>query len=123
MRTGDVTSGCVASGPLRISRHAAIFEALTTSLLRPQLENGASMDDLISIIWFNDHAETVMRHVPFCEAIPAIEWLRANRQPKGHGKYAPALMALQELLTLPAHVPLASVNVLFFSDGRPSDQG
>ena len=65
----------------------------------------------------------MMRHVPFAEAWGGCDWLARNRRPLGHGNYSPALTVLAHLLDLPAHVPFSSVNVLFFSDGRPSDKG
>jgi hypothetical protein len=60
--------------------------------------------------------------LPFDQAVLRCRQVQKHRKPKGHGCYVPALGALRQVLS-EANFPgkLGAVNVLFFSDGRPSD--
>jgi hypothetical protein len=117
MRTADVKH----DGGM-IQRQAAVYSAIRESLLEPQLSFGVGQYDLVSLILFDSGACIQLFHVSFQEAIQGIEYLQWACPPRGHGCYLPALGALASVLDQPFPVGLlGAVNVLFFSDGRPSD--
>eukprot|EP00040_Diaphanoeca_grandis_P026536 m.148848 g.148848 ORF g.148848 m.148848 type:complete len:605 (-) comp30625_c0_seq2:373-2187(-) len=115
MRTRDVSSGI----DQRITRHNAVFDALNEGVFKPQILHVTSKD-VVTMVKLSDDATAVLDTVPFAEAAkrcgsPAFV---DNLFPKSHGRYLPALDMLGEALR---ETTSLCTNVLFFSDGTPSD--
>ena len=104
-----------------LTRHRAVFDAIEEALLQPQLVGGATRCDVVSLIAFHEAAYIEFLHLPFGEALQRCRRVQKHRKPKGPGCYVPALGALRQVLSEPFPGKLGAVNVLFFSDGRPSD--
>ena len=113
MKTRDVSDGG--------TRLDAALTALLEGLVAPQLAQGVGASDAVSMLVMGPETETQFSKLSFPDAKAHLEAARAGGiKPKGHGFYVPALKALGNLLraTRGTH----PVNVMFLSDGRPSDQ-
>ena len=122
MRTRDVSGGG--------TRLDAALTALLEGLIAPQLAQGAGAGDAVSMLVMRETTDLQFSKVSFLTAKALLETARAGGviQPKGHGFYVPALEQLGALLAgfagglCFAGVANYPVNVLFLSDGRPSEQ-
>jgi hypothetical protein len=98
--------------------------------VRTQIEAGAVSSERVSLIKIQgvETAASLLRALPF--ALLPIDHKLAGKidaalgEPRSHGPYLPALSLLAKLIELcaPYLVPRAKTNVLFLSDGRPSDR-
>ena len=124
MRTEDVATGGDGEPPL--SRMAAVRRAILQTYLKPQLVAGAQQGERFSLIKIQPEASE-QPALPF--ALFPLDASLAPRidavldEPRGAGPYLPALRKLNELV---AHskrhlFERARTQVLFLSDGRPSD--
>jgi len=106
-------------------RSDGVWMVLARDFIKKQLdERTASIFDLVSIVLMGDSAET------FCCFEP-IDWVLYNMlvdlrewttvKPSGAGNYIPALAQAEGLLDRNKYGS-CSLSLLFFSDGRPSDQ-
>jgi hypothetical protein len=116
MRNVDVSDG----GSILMSRHTATLNALSKGLFIPQLQAGVESSDVVTMIKLGEAGELMLNRVPFKEAaVQCVDLLR-SLQPRSPGNYLPSLDKLGEVLRRSTTgVP---TNVLFFSDGKPSDQ-
>ena len=114
MKTRDVSGGG--------TRLDAALTALLEGLIAPQLAQGAGAGDAVSMLVMRTTTDLQFSKVSFQTAKALLEAARAGGgiQPKDHGFYVPALQQLGALLAdSTANYP---VNVMFLSDGRPSEQ-
>lgn len=106
-------------------RSDGVWMVLARDFIKKQLdERTASIFDLVSIVIMGDSAKT------FCCFEP-IDWVLYNMlvdlrewttvKPSGAGNYIPALSRAEKLLDRNRYGS-CSLSLLFFSDGRPSDQ-
>ena len=113
MRTPDV--------PGFRTRAEAVYDCLVRNFVREQVQTGAGKDVVVTLITMSDEARVMIRTKPLNESlIPEIQQI-GRRPPKSHGNYLPALDRALEVMTEDAP-NRASVLLLFFSDGAPSDQ-
>ena len=105
-----------------ISRHQATFNALAKGLFIPQLQAGVGPRDVVTIIKLGEDGEVVVSRVPFAEAAKTCGQLVHSMTPRSHGNYLPALGTLGRVLRASNRDQASGpTNVLFFSDGKPSD--
>jgi len=113
MRTADV--------PGFKSRAHAVYECLMRDFAAPQVKTGAAKDVVVSLISMGDNATVLLKTQPLDEALIAKLERIGKRGPKLHGNYIPALDKALEVMTADAANNRASVLLLFFPDGAPSD--
>ena len=122
MRNADVID---ADGQ-RVTRASAVLGLLTQNFLRTQIDAGVVSSERVSLIKVQGTA--AMHLLPF--ALFPLDPNVAERiadslgEPRGVGPYLPALGLLAKLVELsaPYLLPRAKTNILFLSDGRPSDR-
>ena len=113
MRTPDVSG--------YKSRTEAVYDCLVKDFVREQVKSGAAKDVVVSLISMGDDAALLIDKQPLDESlIPELQKL-GHRRAAGHGNYIPALDRALDVMTEDAP-NRASVLLLFFSDGAPSDQ-
>ena len=107
-------------------RSDGVWMALARDYVKAPLEKKErTVTDLVSIIVMREKAEVVIRCEPmtwvlYNKLIDMREWQKIR--PSGPGNYLPALKAAEKLLTSNCSAG-CSLSLLFFSDGRPSDNG
>ena len=109
-----------------IARSEAVRRALLDVYLKRQLLAGAQLKERVSLIKIQP--ESFENALPFAlfpldlSLVPRIE--AALDEPRGPGPFLPALRRLNELVEQSERhlVERARTQVLFLSDGRPSDQ-
>lgn len=116
MRDDDVDGArCRADG---------VWTSLARDYVKQQLEaNACSVFDVVSVIAMREAAEVViscepMTYVLYNKLVGFREWDKIK--PHGHGFYLPALKEASRLLSMNTH-GTCSLNLMFFSDGKPSD--
>ena len=122
MRNADVIN---AEGE-RVTRASAVLGLLTQNFVRTQIDAGVVPSERVSLI--KVQGAVAMRALPF--ALFPLDHGLSDRiavslgEPSSHGPYLPALGLLAKLVELsaPYLLPRAKTNVLFLSDGRPSDR-
>ena len=130
MRKADVKVD--NDGDSFLSRQQAVLRVLRSQVIQSQLTAGALEKDRVSLIKIQapprDAAEAAaFKPVPFALFPMSASLERkldeAVGQPAGAGPYLPALEQLVQLVKLadPYLSPYATTNVLFLSDGKPSD--
>lgn len=112
MRTADV--------PGFESRAHAVYDCLVRDFAAPQVKTGAARDVVVSLISMGDNATVLLKTQPLDETLIANLQRIGKRRPKSHGNYIPALDKALEVMAADA-ANRASVLLLFFSDGAPSD--
>ena len=112
MRTADV--------PGFESRAQAVYDCLVRDFAAPQVKTGAASDVVVSLISMGDNATVLLKTQPLDETLIANLERIGKRRPKSHGNYIPALDKALEVMAADA-ANRASVLLLFFSDGAPSD--
>ena len=122
MRKADVATDAEAGAP-PISRAAAIRHVLQQTFLRTQIKDGAVTSERVSLIQIKPEVAVPFALLPLDDKL-SERIHTALDEPAGHGPYVPALKKLVELATMcQKHMTdHAKTNVLFMSDGRPSDQ-
>lgn len=114
----------VVQGKRKVTRMEALLDAVRTVFLKPQLEAGVGKDELLSVIRLQDDAGMILELAAFEDVeLPALH-------PRSHGNYIPALKRIIYLMRevgscrdrhgWPSERKCCT-NVLFLSDGRPSD--
>ncbi|KAG7341585.1 alpha-kinase family protein [Nitzschia inconspicua] len=118
MRDDDVDGArCRADG---------VWTSLARDYVKEQLEtNACSLFDVVSVIAMRETAEVVvecepMTFVLYNKLVSLRDW--DEMKPHGHGYYLPALREASRLLSINAYGTCA-LNLMFFSDGKPSDLG
>ena len=107
-------------------RSDGVWLVLAKDFVNKQLDAGTACDgDIVSIILMRDTAQLVLEFEPlnwilYNKLIDMREW--ENCRPSGPGNYLPALVMAEELLAANS-LGTCALSLLFFSDGRPSDQG
>lgn len=105
-----------------ITRHDAVFDAIQTGLIAPQLAAGVGPHDVLSLVLFSCGAGVLLKHMPFADAEAGLSYFRNHYPPVNDGThYIAALAALRDLLAAQGPCTFTAVNVLFFSDGQPTD--
>jgi hypothetical protein len=118
------------SGSMRTSdmadcknRADAVWVSLSLDWVAVQLEGGGGKgSDVVSLVAMNDTADVILRHRP-------VDWLlfndlldlRQSLRPRSHGNYLPALDAAEDLFYTNTCGGCA-LQLLFLSDGQPSDR-
>jgi hypothetical protein len=131
MSKADVVTAPVDNGGATMqTRASAVLGLLSRNFVRTQIEAGAVSSERVSLIKIQgvETAASLLRALPF--ALLPIDHKLAGKidaalgEPRSHGPYLPALSLLAKLIELcaPYLVPRAKTNVLFLSDGRPSDR-
>ena len=130
MSKADVATAPVDSGGATVqTRASAVLGLLSRNFVRTQIEAGAVSSERVSLIKIQgDETASLLRALPF--ALLPIDHKLAGKigaalgEPRSHGPYLPALSLLAKLVELcaPHLLPRAKTNVLFLSDGRPSDR-
>ena len=116
-----------SSGSMRSSdvagyetRSRAVYDCLVRDFVKAQVQSGAAEDVVVSLISMSNQATVLLHCEPLNETlIPKLESI-GKRQPKSHGNYIPAMDLALKVMTDDAP-NRASVLLLFFSDGAPSD--
>ena len=134
MRTRDVAAGNLTMAALSEKHKAeankkkrrceALTDVIVNIILEGQRKDGANERDLFSIIRMQDStAEHVFVREPF-PAVHAQARDKLKKQPSGEGFYLPALNKVAKIAAQGACalLPTACTQVLFLSDGQPSDQ-
>jgi len=112
MRANDV--------PGYASRAKAVYECLIRDFVKEQVKSGASDDVVVTLISMSERATVLIDKHPLNEALVGKLGKIKKRQPRSHGNYVPALDKALEVMT--ADAPnRASLLLLLFSDGAPSD--
>ena len=128
MRNADVvTSEDGTTSGARVTRANAVLGLLTQNFVRTQIEAGAVPSERVSLIKIQA-VRGVLRALSF--ALFPLEPSLTERiaqslgEPHSDGPFLPALSLLARLVELSAQylMPRAKTNVLFLSDGRPSDR-
>ena len=107
-------------------RSDGVWMSLARDYVKIPLEKGTRSEyDLISIIVMKEDAKTVINFEPttwilYNKLIDMREW--SHLRPSGPGNYLPAIDEAERLLMTNSNAGCA-LSLLFFSDGRPSDQG
>lgn len=116
MRDDDVDGArCRADG---------VWTSLAQDYVLKQLEgNNCSVFDVFSVIAMRQTAKVVvecepMTYVLYNKLVQFRDW--DTIKPQGHGYYLPALKEASRLLSINPH-GACSLNLMFFSDGKPSD--
>jgi hypothetical protein len=102
-----------------------VYENIAKFAVKPQLEENVKpksrMLDVVSLIEMRDEAKVVLESVPLDGHLFNFLMQRRNEaRPSSHGNYMPAQEAAEKLLNKFSHGGCA-LNLLFLSDGRPSD--
>ena len=113
MRRKDVTS----PGGDRISRWAAVFDSAGEFLRDQEKQRQEVANTEISLVLFNDSAETVFDRIPLAVAREGLPAVRDDNMPRGGTFFAAGLKQVREI----ANAWKGGVLVLFLSDGRPGD--
>ncbi|CAB9526886.1 myosin heavy chain kinase [Seminavis robusta] len=121
------TSGSMRKGDFHgaQSRLKAVWESFANDYIYRRIQEGnCGMHDMVSIVSFSDGVVEVLRDEP-------TTWILYNRlcqirnsgcpAPRGHGHFIPGLKRAEELLQAPSSNLACALNLIFLSDGRPSD--
>ena len=122
MRTADVR---VAGTSVPQQRVQAVKNVLLTNFLQTQIQSGATPNDRVSLIKLEAGTSSMpFALFPLESALAARMQIALNTEPGGHGPYLPALDSLILLceLAAPFLAQFAETQVLFLTDGKPSDQ-
>jgi len=107
-------------------RSDGVWMVLARDFVKKQLEdNAASEFDVVSVILMKETAELVLKCEPtdwilYNALIDVREW--STCRPSGHGYYLPALDMAEKVLAI-NNLGTCALSLVFFSDGKPSDQG
>ena len=113
MRAGDVQG--------YKTRASAVYQCLIRDFVKEQVKTGAGKDVVVSLISMSDQATLLLDKRPLAESLVGELESFESRRPRSHGNYLPALdMALNAMVEDAPN--RASLLLLFFSDGAPSDQ-
>mmetsp|Transcript_16186 Transcript_16186/g.18444 ORF Transcript_16186/g.18444 Transcript_16186/m.18444 type:complete len:202 (+) Transcript_16186:447-1052(+) len=103
-----------------------VWMTLARDFIKKPLQNKTrTNEDLISVVLMRDEAEVVLKYemtdwVLYNKFIDLRNW--TEQRPAGPGNYMPALEAAERLL-MKNQSSNCSLSLMFFSDGRPSDNG
>ena len=120
---GDGAAAGAGAGAEKLRRIDALKKTILEQLIARQLAEGATEADRVSLIKMEDVARTPFALLPLDARLAGRLRDAMFPRPQNQGMYLPALARLRQLLQLAApHLSdAAHTNVLFLSDGRPSD--
>ena len=107
-------------------RSDGVWMVLARDFVKKQLDDKTVTEgDVVSVVLMGDTAEVVLEHEPldwvlYNTLIDMREW--AACRPSGPGNYLPALDMAETLLAANS-LGTCALSLLFFSDGKPSDNG
>jgi hypothetical protein len=112
------------------NRSAAAYGILALDFIAEQLSEGSDLLESVSVIEMRDEGELILDRQPF-------DWILFNSLlrrgcesvPRSHGNYNPSLLLVQQLIVKEYNLlrdkmekeDLPNFNMVFLSDGRPSD--
>ena len=101
-----------------ITRRTAVFDALQTDFIIPQ-KKVCTPKCLLTLVTLGEKSD-VLPKIPFSQCAQQLAYWEDRSDCRGEGNYLPAITVLKHLLEASSQES-HSVNVLFFSDGIPSD--
>lgn len=113
------------SGSMRKSDfYGARWAAIANDYLFPAIEGKGTLSDVVTIVAFGDKAYDILLREPlgwvlYNEVCKIHQSSQAIYNPSGHGHYLPGLRKAEEVFSRTQHCP--PLNLMFLSDGRPSD--